>query len=340
MAMRGYNQWPTGNTAIQYLLEKEVLETAPAYEAIAIATDERTLKRNMGNAIVLRRWLTPSVDATPAPEGTQKSARAIVPEDFTGIMYRYTELLQVSRVEFDLGPVDTVQGSKDRLKQLIASTRERIRFNAAASGTNVLYNSSAVSTRAGVNGPLSGGRLQIIVRNLMNAKAFMFKDAIAGTDKQGTSPVESAVFAFTHTNVQPDIRALPGFQRAADYPGRTASQFEFGAWQNIRFFTTPEALYFPGSGAATTAMLNTGGTAGTADVYPIYIMGKGALTSVKLAGAGEAGSGNFAISVLDKPDKYDPNNNFVDVVASWYDLCMVTSNDWLWRFEVATTANP
>ena len=338
--MKTYAQYPQGATAIQYLAEKEVLETAPAYETISLATDERTLKRNMGNAIVMRRWLTPGIDTTPAPEGTQKTARAIVPEDFTGTVYRYTELLQVSRYEWDLGPWDSVQGSKDRLKQLIISTRERIRFNAAATGTNVLYNSSAVTSRAQVNGPLSAGRLQIIVRNLMLAKAFMFSDAMGGTDKQGTSPVESAVFAFCHTNLQPDIRALPGFQRVADYPGKPRSPREFGAWQNIRFFTSPEALFYPGAGAATTSMLNTGGTAGTADVYPIFIMGQHALTSVKLSGEGEAGSGNFGIRILDEPDKYDPNNNFVDIVASWYDLCMVTSNDWLWRYEVATTANP
>jgi len=340
MAAKSYAQWPAGSTAIQYLAEKEVLETAPAFETLNLATDHRTMKRQMGAAIDLRRWLTPAVDSNPAPEGTQKSPRTLVPEDFIGTMLRYTERLQVTRVDYDLSPWNAVQGAKDRLKQLILSTRERIRFNAGISGTNVLYNSGAISTRATVNGPLSAGRLQIIIRNLEAAKGFVFTKAMEGTDKEGTSPIEPAYFAFCHSNLQPDIRALPGFQRAADYPGKQHHFREFGCWQNIRWFTTPEAVYFPGSGAASTSLLNTGGTAGTADVYPIIICGQHALTSVDLAGEGGSGEGNLKITILDQPDKYDANNNWVDIVSNWYDLCMVTSNDWLWRFEVATLANP
>src|ERR1041385_1994929 len=221
MAAKSYAQWPAGSTAIQYLAEKEVLETAPAFETLNLATDRRTMKRQMGAAIDLRRWLTPAVDATPAPEGTQKSARTLIPEDFIGTMLRYTERIQVTRVDYDLSPWDAVQGGKDRLKQLILSTRERIRFNAGISGTNVLYNSSAISTRATANG-------------------FGFTEAMEGTNKEGTSPIEPAYFAFCHSNLQPDIRALPGFQRAADYPGKKKHFREFGCWQNIRFFTTPE----------------------------------------------------------------------------------------------------
>jgi N4-gp56 family major capsid protein len=340
MAIKTYAQWPAGSTAIQYLAEKDVLETAPAYETLNIATDKKTMRREMGAAIVMRRWLTPAVDATPAPEGTQKSARTLVPEDFTGTMQRYTERIQVSRVDYDLSPWNAVQGAKDREKQLILSTRERIRFNAGISGTNVLYNSSAISTRATVNGPLAAGRLQIIIRNLENAKGFVFTDAMGATNKEGQSGIEPAFFAFCHSNLQPDIRALPGFQRCADYPGKEKHFREFGAWQNIRFFTTPEAVYFPGGGAASTSMLNTGGTAGNADVYPIIICGQHALTSVALTGAESEGSGNLKITILDQPDKYDANNNWVDIVSQWYDLCMVTSNDWLWRYEVATTLNP
>lgn len=340
MAQKTYAQWPAGSTAIQYLAEKDVLDTAPAFETLNLATDKRTMKREMGAAIVMRRWLTPSVDATPAPEGTQKSARTLVPEDFTGTMLRYTERIQVSRYDFDLSPWNAVQGSKDRLKQLLLSTKERIRFNAGVSGTNVLYNSTAVAARANVNGPMSMGRLQIIIRNLEVAKGFVFTEQMEGTDKEGTSPLEPAYFAFCHSNLQPDIRALAGFQRAADYPGKKKHFREFGCTQNIRWFTTPEALYFPGVGAASTSMLNTGGTAGNADVYPVIICGQHALTSVDLSGDGDEGSGNLTIRILDQPDKYDANNNWVDIVASFYDLCMVTSNDWLWRYEVATTLNP
>lgn len=330
----GYGPNPT---QVQYIASKDILTTAPAYETLNIACEMKTMQRQMGASIVYRRWITPAVDATPAPEGAQKEARSLTFEDFPGTMQRYTERIQVTRVDYDLSPFDAVMGAKARLTQLILSTRERVRFNAASAGTNVLYNSSAITTRATVNGPATPGRFQTIGRSLETAKAMTFTDGIGGQNKEGTSPVESAFFVFTHTDVQPDIRAFPDNIMAIAYPNGTRKHFrEFSSWQNFRFFTTPEALTFPGGGAATTTML---ATTGSANVYIWIVCGKEALCSVKLAGDGKDGFGNFGVKVLDQPDRYDPNNNWVDIVASWYDLCMITSNDWLWRLETAASAN-
>ena len=58
MAQLQYAQWPVGSTAIQYLAEKDILETAPAFETLIIATDKKTMRRQMGASIVMRRWLT------------------------------------------------------------------------------------------------------------------------------------------------------------------------------------------------------------------------------------------------------------------------------------------
>jgi len=337
MAQLQYSQWPTGSTAIQCLAMKELLTTVPAYEVTNIAFDKRTLNRQMGAAIVLRRWLTPSVDATPAPEGTQKEARNLVPNDYTGTMLRYTERIQVSRYDYDLHPWDAVKGGTQRMRELVVSTRERVRANSMVGGPNRIYNSAAVTARNQVNGAISPGRLQTVVRSLERAKAMLMTDVIGGQNKEGTAPVEGAYYAFTHSDLQPDLRALPGFQVVAQYPsGMTKNFREFGAFQNIRFFTTPEFPYYPGAGAATATMLATGGNT---DVYPIVVCGQEAFTSVKLNGDGREGFGNLDVKVLDQPDKYDPNNNWVDIVSSWYDLAMPTAYEWSWIIEVGATAN-
>lgn len=339
MAQRQYQNWGPNPSQIQYLAMDQLLTTVPGWEVLKVACNEITMPRQSGAAIVLRRWLASAVDATPAPEGTQKAPRTLLQEDFNGTMLRYTERYQVSRYAYDLEPWDAVKGAADILaKNMIPSTRERVRFNAALSGTNVLYNSSAISSRATVNGPITPGRIQTIVRSLSSAKGMQHADSIEGANKQGTAPVESGYYWFTHTDPEPEIRGFPGFKLAIEYPnGGAGKKFrEFGAFQNTRVFTTPEAVVYRGGGAASTTMVATGGLA---DVYTHILCGKEALTTVKLAGAGKNGFGNLNVEILDKPDKFDANNNWVDIVASWYDLCMVTSNDWLWRCETATTAN-
>jgi len=339
MAQRTYANWgPNAATQEQYLALDHVLTTAPGYEVIKIACGEVTMPRQSGRSITMPRWLASAVDATPAPEGTQKESRTLLRDEFPGTMQRYTERYQVSRVAYDLEPWDAVKAAADILaKNLIPSTRERVRWNAATSGNNVVYNSSSITTRNTVNGPITPGRIQTIIRSLSATKAMTFADQIDGQNKEGTSPVESGFYGFFHSDEEPDLRALPGFQLAVTYPNGGTKKFrEFGAFQNLRCFTTPEALKVAGGGASSTSMLNT---AGVADVYLNVICGKEFLTTVKLAGAGKNGFGNLDVKILDQPDKADPNNNWVDIVASWYDLCILTSQDWGWRYETAASAN-
>lgn len=340
MAQANYPQqnWPNGSPNPQYLALKDLLDTAPAYESLNTACDERTVQRQMGANINLRRYFTPAVDATPAPEGTQKTPRSLLFEDFVGTMLRYTERFQVTRYDYDLNPYDAVKAAQDRLKQLIISTRERIRWNAAITFANVAYNSTAVGAINQVNGPIQPGRLQVIIRAIRNAKGFVFDETTPGINREGTSPTEACFNVYSHTDIEPDWRAFPDFQTAAETPsGKPKNLTHFGNWQNACVYTTPEALVLLGQGAATTTMKNT---AGNADVYPVIVVARHALTSVKLSGGGKEGFGNLGIKVLDEPDKYDANNNWVDIVASWYDLCMVTSNDWGYVWYVAATLNP
>lgn len=337
MAMKTYAQWPAGSSAVQYLAIKDVLTTAPAQKVLDLACEEKTMKRQMGASIVLRRWLTPAIDTTPTPEGANKDPRSLVPEDYTGTMLRYAERIQVSRVDYDLSPWDAVMGGKDRIKQLVISDRERIRWNAGIAGPNVIYNSPAVGARANVNGPISAGRIQAGVRSLMALKGMTFSEIIGGANKIGTSPIEASYYYFGHTDQLPDFRALPGWVPKASYPaGVNVSPYEVGSFQNVRVFLTAEALKLPGAGAATSTMLNT---LGNTDVYTNLLLGKEAMASVKLDGDGAEGFGNFNLEVLDKADKYDPSNAWVDIVATWYDLAMITANDWTYRIEVGATLN-
>lgn len=338
MAARSYQVgWGPNPTQVQYQAAKDILDTAPSITVIDIGFYNKKMNRKSGASIVYRRWLASAVDTTPAPEGSVKESRTLQHEDYAGTMLRYTERYQVTRVDYDLSPFDAVKGATERLKQLIVATRERVRWLAAVGGTNVYYNSTAVSARNQVNGPITPGRVQTVLRGLTNFKAEYFQKEIQGSDKEGTSPIEAAYYAFGHSDIEGDLRGFPGFSLVVNYgSGRGVHMQEFGAYQKARFFTSPDALKYAGGGAASTTMLATGGNA---DVYPVIFCGKNALCSVALEGSGQGGFGNLKVDILDKADKSDPNNSWIDICADWYDLAMITSNDWLARLEVAATAN-
>jgi N4-gp56 family major capsid protein len=336
MSTANYQNWPNNNANTQYLLTKEMLDRADAFERIGIACEEQTLQPNSGNSIVVGRWVNPAVDTTPEAEGLSPATRALQAEDFSGTLKRYSVAFGASRQNIDLHPRNWVKGMGDVLNTYVASVRERIKYLAALSTTNVIFNSSAHSGRGDVNGPITIGRLQRMIAGIEAAKGRTMTKESAGSTKVGSSPTEAGFVCFTHTDCHPDIRALPGFTAKAEMVG-TYPEGTFGAVDNIIFVTSPEFVPFKGEGAATSTMRSTNGNT---DVYPYVVTAKGSLVSVKLAGAGKAGYGNGKAMIYDGGDKSDPTNARCVVAAAWYDLCISVSDDWRGVIECGATANP
>jgi N4-gp56 family major capsid protein len=225
----------------------------------------------------------------------------------------------------------------DVLGDEVRSTRERIRYLAANSGTNRIYNSASITQRPDVNGPITWGRLTVAVAGIRAAKGREYTAETGGTNKVGTSPTEAGYLCFVHTNAERDIRLIPGFVPKAKMAPGNYPEGTFGAVDNIIFVTSPEFVPYAGSGASTSTMLATGGNA---DVYPFILCARGGLTSIKFSGSERGGFGNGKANILDKADKSDYTNSRIIVSASWYDLCILSSFDWVAVVECAVTANP
>lgn len=338
IATYGSQNFPNASVNPQYYLQKKVLDSAPTFEVLNTMFDEYTMPMNANGYIGLRRYLTPAVDATPLPEGTNKEARSPIYEDFSVPMLRYGERYQVSAQVMALTPFDVIDSCETELAKLVTLTRERVRWNAAQTLPNKAYNSPSISSIPTVNGPVTASRLQVITRSMLAAKAQYFDGIQSGSQKEGTSPTQACFNAVVHTDVIPDLDALPGFQQVAYSPtGKPRHLTHYGNYKNICFYTSQEAPILAGQGAATTTLI---ATSGNANVYPILIMGKKALGSVKLAGSGKSGFGNLKTEILDKADKYDPMNAWADIVATWWDAALPTTNDWAWILYVGATANP
>lgn len=340
MAIATYQSqnFPNASANPQFYLRKKVLDSAKTFEVLDIMYDKYTMPKNANGFFGCRRYLTPAANATPTPEGSNKEARSPIYEDFSVPLLRYSERFQVSRQTDDLTPFDVVDSCHTELGKLVTLDRELVRWNAGVTLPNKIYNSPSVGSIPAVNGPVTASRLQVITRSMNSAKASYFGDIQPGSTKEGTSPTQACYYAVSHTDTKADWDALPGFQQVAYSPtGKPKHMCHYGNYKDVCVFLSPDALFYPGGGAATTTLIATGGLA---NVYPILILGEKSMGSVSLEGAGKAGFGNLSTVMLDKPDKYDPSNAWTDIVATWYDAALPTTNDWGWVLYVGATLNP
>lgn len=78
--------------------------------------------------------------------------------------------------------------------------------------------------------------------SLVNQNGYMFLSGIEGEDRFGTAPVRQAYFALMHTEMIPDLEAIPSFKPSANYPDqRRVLDSEWGTVQNARFLVSSVA---------------------------------------------------------------------------------------------------
>jgi N4-gp56 family major capsid protein len=237
-----------------------------------------------------------------------------------------------------LTPFDVADSCHTELGKLVTLDRERVHWNATVTLPLKVYNSPSISSIPTVNGPVTASRLQVITRSMLSAKASYFADIQPGSNKEGTAPTQACYYAFVHTDVIPDLDALPGFQQVAYSPtGKPKHITHYGNYKNIAFFCSQDALFYTGAGAASTTLIASGGLA---NVYPIAILGEHAMASVNLEGSGKEGFGNLSTKILNEADKYDPSNAWTDIVATWYDAALPTTSVWGTILYVGATLNP
>lgn len=98
----------------------------------------------------------------------------------------------------------------------------------------------------GVNGdsPTEITRFDIndVVRTLMGNNAYTILDNIEGADKFGSSPVRSAYFCMSHTDIISDLDNVNGFQSKNAYPSpMNTLDSEWGGAGNLRFVVSSVA---------------------------------------------------------------------------------------------------
>lgn len=312
----------------------EILAHAVPVEVLGMAGSNKILPKNSGDNIVFRRYLPfggsttnqntinrYDVDANEhlLQEGVTPPADTLVPQDITVQIQQYGCLYQYTDKTADLYEDDVPAEMKKHVGERMGLVREMIRYGELKSSTNKFY--AGGTSRATVDETVSLNLLRKISRNLLANHAKTITRVLAPSANFNTAPVEAAFLVFCHTDMEHDIRNLPGFKEVVSYGQRKpVHEHEIGSVDRFRFVVSPELMSVADAGAAvgSTGLYSTSGS--NVDIYPVIVVAEDAWGDVALRG-------KEAFDMTDiKPgqkDKNDPMGQRGYVGAKFYSAAVL-----------------
>jgi N4-gp56 family major capsid protein len=345
MALNAYSGTNATNgnpTNVQAVVE--LLDAADAVVVVDKFVTTKPVKANKGETMSFLRAVTPDVDTTESAQGVNKAARALTYEQVTKTMEEFEESFAVTSHQAELGEYDVLKDSEDRLLDLIKRTREQNAWEEYRGCNNALFNSSAHTVITQVNGPITGGRLEVVSRMLDDNRAPRINKATRGSVNVGTTPIEPSFIVFCHTDCKSDIRRLPGVTLAHQVGGNSGQERVlevFAYWNDFCFVTSPEFKPRLAAGAAvgSTGMKSVGSV--SVDVYDYVCFGREAFGKCSLAGEeSKEGMGGIKLNVLKDADKSDPTNKRRIVAARWWDGPIILDQNRCATIQCGATLNP
>jgi len=327
----------------------QLLRHAMATEVLGITGDNKDMARNAGKTIVFRRFLpygatttnsttinTISVDvlAHETDDGVTPEAESVLAQDITVTMKQYACLYDYTDQTADFHEDDIPMAQREQCGERMGLLREMIRYGVIKGCTNKYY--AGGTSRSTVDERLSLGLLRNITRGLMANRCKMITSVLAPSPNYSTAPVEASFLVFAHTDLEQDIRDLPGFIPAPSYGQRkTVHENELGSCERYRFVLSAELAPILAGGASVTGtgLYSVGGS--NVDIYPVLVVGRDSWGDVALRG-----SKSLDVTHI-KPgqkDSADPLGQRGYVGAKFYAAATMLNDGWAAVAEVGITA--
>ena len=330
-------------------IKGETLAHAVPVEVLALGCEMKPFPKNEGDNITYRRWLPYGASTSTAntanrwtvvaaahitTEGVTPAAETLVPQDVNVQLQQYAAVYSYTDKTADLYEDDIPAEMKTQLGERMGLVREMVRYGAMKASTNVFY--SGGTSRVTVAATIGLNLLRKVAQGLLANHAKMKNRVLSASANFDTSAIEAGFLVFGHTDLEPDIRDLPGFVPTAKYGQRqTINEYEIGSVERFRFVLSPELAAYADSGSAIagTSLFSTTGT--SADVYPVIVSGMNSVFDIALRG-----SKSFDLSVLPptQKDKSDVLGQRGYVAGKFWSAVLVANNGWMAVAEVARTA--
>lgn len=312
--------------------ERQMLKYAGAVTVLDKFGRPYRMPKNKSATIKFRRPKTFTPATAPLVEGVTPDTTAFEYEDVTATLKQHGMVVGITDVIEDTHEDPVLNDATQQAGENIGRTIEALTYGVLRAGTNVFYANGA--SRAAVNSPISLNKQRAVTRALKAQKAQKVTNILSGSPDYETRAVEAAYIAVAHTDLESDVRGMPGFTPAAEYGTRQfVSPYEIGMVEDVRYVTSPDLDPWLSAGGTAGSMVSANGT--NADVYPVLIFGKEAYGTVALR---DQGAVEPTIIPVGRRDKSDPLGQRGYVGWKTWFVALRLNESWMARLEVAVTA--
>ena len=315
--------------------ERQLLRHAAPVMVLDKLALAKQMPKNKTETISFRRPRVFDAATTPLQEGVTPNVTSFRYDDIQVAMRQYGQVIEMTDVVEDLHEDQVGRDISLQASENIGRTMEALNWAVVRGGTNVFRSNGGA--RTDINTPISLARQRAVVRALQAQKAKMITKVIAPGLEYATRAVQAAYVAVAHTDIEPDIRNLPGFVPTAQYSGRqTISDHEIGSVETVRYILSPDLTPFRGAGSATlNGMVGSDTGAGNrVDVYPVVFFGQDSWATVALRGQGAV---TPTIIPANQKTKDDPLGQRGYVGWKSWHAALILNQLWMARLEVGTT---
>jgi N4-gp56 family major capsid protein len=332
----------------------QILKHAVPVEVLAKGGRQVKFPKNNSDTYVARRWVpygatttnpnqffanantdraADMVNAHLTQEGVTVLPESITPMDISVVMQQYSCLYGFSDKTYDLYEDDIPQAMQEQIGERVALVNEMIVYGIVKASTNQYYGGTGTS-RSTVNGKLTLPLIRKIVKALQANHGKSVTRVLSASNNYGTDAVSVGFIVYCHTDLEPDIRDLPGFVPVEKYASGTPMANEVGKCERFRFVTSPDLPSYQNAGAAigTTGLYSTTGT--SLDVYPLIIAAEDAWSQVAVRGK-ESLDPTFLPP--GQKSKSDPFGQRGYAGTIWWKAALVENSGWLAIANVGVT---
>jgi N4-gp56 family major capsid protein len=312
--------------------ERQMLRHAKPVMVLEKLGLTKPMPKNKTDTIKFRRPRVFTAATTPLLEGVTPTETQFSYEDVSATLRQYGQVVVVTDKIEDLHEDPVLNDASVQAGENIGRTIEALNYGVVRAGTAVYYANGTL--RTDVNTPITLGKQRAVLRSLKALKAQKITRSLSPSSDYGTRAVEAAYVAVAHTDVESDIRNMPGFKTVSEYGTRSPiSEYEIGSVEDVRYLLSPDLNPFLDAGGAKGTMVSTGGT--SADVYPIIYFGQDAWGMVALRGQGAVSP---TIIPVGQKTKDDPLGQRGYVGWKTYHAALILNQAWMARLEVAVSA--
>ncbi|MCB1341385.1 MAG: N4-gp56 family major capsid protein [Pseudooceanicola sp.] len=312
--------------------EREMLKHAGPVTVLEKFGVPKRMPKNKSTTIKFRRPKVFTAKTTPLVEGVTPTATQFEYEDVSATLRQYGEVVVTTDVIEDTHEDPVLNDMVKQAGENIGRTTEALMWAVLKGGTNVFYANG--TDRTHVNTPISLASQRAVTRALKAQKAMKHTSMLTGSPNYETKPIEAAYIAVAHTDLENDIRGMPGFTPTVEYGSRSMiCPEEIGSVDDVRYVLSPDLNPVLAGGSATLNGMVSAGSANV-DIYPVLYFGKEAYGNVALRGQGAVSPSIIPVGVKSKDDPL-AQRGYVGW-KTWF-VCLILNQLWMARLEVAVT---